>query len=135
MTSLMRMALVGLAVSGFSLGLAQRSEAGGHKHRKYYEPVETFPVSVHLAFAPREVRVIREYYVPQYRSLPPGLQKKYDRTGQLPPGWQKKFQPFPVVVERQLYMLPAGYQRGIFDGHAVIFNPRSGMMVDVVAIF
>ncbi|MGB0860271.1 MULTISPECIES: hypothetical protein [Pseudoalteromonas] len=24
------------------------------------------------------------------KSLPPGLQKKYERTGQLPPGWQKK---------------------------------------------
>lgn len=24
------------------------------------------------------------------KSLPPGLQKKYERTGQLPPGWEKK---------------------------------------------
>lgn len=24
------------------------------------------------------------------KSLPPGLQKKYERTGELPPGWQKK---------------------------------------------
>ena len=24
------------------------------------------------------------------KSLPPGLAKKYDRTGELPPGWEKK---------------------------------------------
>ena len=24
------------------------------------------------------------------KSLPPGLQRKYERTGELPPGWQKK---------------------------------------------
>lgn len=24
------------------------------------------------------------------KSLPPGLQKKYERTGELPPGWEKK---------------------------------------------
>ena len=29
------------------------------------------------------------------RGLPPGLRKKYYRTGKLPPGWQKKIRPFP----------------------------------------
>jgi hypothetical protein len=44
-----------------------------------------------------------------YRNLPPGLQKKYRRTGELPPGWTKKVrvgQPFPAEYERYARPLP-----------------------------
>src|SRR5262249_29100449 len=58
-----------------------------------------------------DVRIIREYYEPRYQPLPPGIAKKYYRTGHLPPGWEKKMQPLPVVVERQLVALPPDYRR------------------------
>jgi hypothetical protein len=63
------------------------------------------------------------------------LAKKYYRTGQLPPGWQKKVQPFPVVVERQLMVLPPAYRRGVIDGYAIVYDPRTEILVDVVALF
>lgn len=111
----------------------------GHEKTKKdkYEPVaeNTRSVSVRVAFQPREVRVIREYYGPRYRNLPPGLEKKYRRTGQLPPGWQKKMQPFSPAVERQLAVLPAGYQRGLIDGHAIIYNSRTQVIVDLAVLF
>ena len=91
--------------------------------------------SVHIQFSTAEVRVIREHYSTRYRSLPPGLKKKYQRTGQLPPGWQKKMQPFPARLERELVVLPAGYGRGVIDGHAVIYNPRTQVIVDVAVLF
>ncbi len=31
-----------------------------------------------------------EYKEKKHKALPPGLAKKYQRTGELPPGWQKK---------------------------------------------
>ena len=83
----------------------------------------------------RDVRVITEYYSPRYRSLPPGLAKKYARTGHLPPGWERRMEPMPVVVERQLVVLPPDYRRGVIDGYAVVYNPRTQVIVDVVAIF
>jgi hypothetical protein len=86
-------------------------------------------------FLPREVSVIREYYAPRYRNLPHGLQKKLARTGQLPPGWRKKMEPLPVAVERQLVVLPYGYRRGVLDGHAVIYNPRTQVIVDLAVLF
>ena len=91
--------------------------------------------SVHVVFSTEDVRVIREYYAPRYRALPPGLQKKYARTGQLPPGWQKKLQPFDPVVERRLVALPAGYRRGIVDGRAVIMDDRTHVMIDMAVLF
>jgi len=86
-------------------------------------------------FGDKDVQVLGAYYAPQVRSLPPGLAKKFARTGKLPPGWQKKMQPVPVVVEQQLVRVPNGYQRGFVDGFAVVYNPRTGLMIDVVALF
>ena len=91
--------------------------------------------SVHITFSTREIGVIREYYAPRYRSLPPGLKKKLARTGQLPPGWQKKFEPFPTDIERRLVILPAGYRRGVVDGHAVIFDDRTHVLIDAAVLF
>jgi len=82
-----------------------------------------------------DVRVIREYYQPRYRALPPGLAKKYDRRGHLPPGWEKKMEPLPVDVERRLVVLPPEYRRGCIDGSIVVYSPRTHVIVDVVAVF
>ncbi len=87
-----------------------------------------------VVFSAGDTQVIREYYAPQYRRLPPGLQKKYARTGTLPPGWQNKVEPFPVGLERRLVVLPPGYYRGVIDRHAVIYNPR-GVIIDALMIF
>lgn len=86
-------------------------------------------------FAPHDVEVISRYYAPRYRSLPPGLAKKYYRTGRLPPGWERRLEPLPVVVERELVPLPYGYRRGLLDGLAVIYSPRTGVIVDATAVF
>ena len=51
------------------------------------------------------------------------------------PGWRKKMQPFPVAIERQLEPLPAGYARGVIDGHAVIYNPRTQVIFDIAVLF
>ena len=90
---------------------------------------------VHIVFSSHEVQVIREHYAPRYRTLPPGLQKKLARTGTLPPGWQKKMEPFPVGLERQMVALPPGYQRGVIDGHAVIYRPGTSVIVDARVLF
>jgi hypothetical protein len=66
--------------------------------------------NVQSEFSTGDRRVVRENDEPRYRRLPPGLQKKYNRTGQLPPGWQRKIQPLPSAVERRLMVLPREYR-------------------------
>ncbi|MGB2714224.1 MAG: hypothetical protein WBC51_08605 [Vicinamibacterales bacterium] len=127
-----------LVTSSPAVGSAEPANQKGKKHAKHERverDVRVQTASVRIVFSARELRVIREYYTPRYRNLPPGLRKKYARTGQLPPGWRKKMEPFPGVVERELVVLPSGYQRGVIDGHAVIFNPRSQVIVDVAVLF
>ena len=86
-------------------------------------------------FERQDVRIIREYYEPRARSLPPGLAKKLYRTGHLPPGWEKRMEPLPVVVERQLVVLPPEYRRGYIDGSVVVYSPRTHVVIDVAALF
>lgn len=92
-------------------------------HRKYGE----------ACFRDDDLRVIHDYYRP--RSLPPGLQKKLYRTGQLPPGWEKKIRPFPDTVERRLPPLCSGCARGYMDGYAIIYQPRSRLIIDIHGVF
>ncbi len=92
-------------------------------------------VAVQVTFLPNDVRVIRGYYGTRFQGLPPGLQKKYRRTGQLPPGWAKKMEPLPVALEHRIAVLPPGYSRGVIDGHAVIYNPRTQVIFDVAVLF
>src|SRR5439155_6537377 len=43
---------------------------------------------------------------------------------------KSSLEPIPVVVERQLVVLPRGYRRGVIDGYAVVYNPRTQVIVD-----
>ena len=108
------------------------------KHWKHHDEGDEREFDHHggnCYFQPRDVRVIGEYYAPRSRPLPPGLEKKYYRTGHLPPGWEKRVEPFPVAVERQLAPLPTGYRRAFIDGYAVVYIPRTQVVVDVFATF
>lgn len=137
-----------LLVSALALGLLSSTPLAGStpleasqkskkhsKNRPVHSDARPASAELHVIFTSREVGIIREHYAPRYRKLPPGLQKKYARTGQLPPGWQKKMEPFPVVVERELVVLPSGYRRGVLDGHAVIYNPRTQVIIDIAVLF
>jgi hypothetical protein len=139
MNSLMSSLAVGLVLStllaGSTLLEASQKSKKQSKHGPVHANARHASAELDVVFTSREVGIIRQHYAPRYRRLPPGLQKKYARTGQLPPGWQKKMEPFPVVVERELVVLPSGYRRGVLDGHAVIYNLRTQVIIDVAVLF
>ena len=93
------------------------------RHRRYGDS----------CFREEHLRVIHGYY--HERGLPPGLAKKYYRTGELPPGWERRIQPFPYEVERGLPPVSAGYARGYVDGYAVIYQPRTHVVIDFHSVF
>ncbi len=84
-------------------------------------------------FSSQDYSYLSRYYNGP-RNLPPGLRKKYVRTGTLPPGWQSRVQPMPAIVIQQLPPIPPTYQRGYLDGYAVVVDPRSRIIVDAVDI-
>jgi hypothetical protein len=76
---------------------------------------------------------VQRYYTGP-SNLPPGLRKKYYRTGRLPPGWQKKLRPFPPELIRQLPPPPPNYERGYIDGVAVVYDRKTRVILDVIDI-
>ena len=114
--------------------LSADRQGKGNKHQTGPAATASPAVAVSVSWGTRDVEVVRRYYAPKYRDLPPGLRKKYQRTGQLPPGWQKKMEPLAAAVERDCAPLPAGYKRGVIEGHAVIYTSR-GTIVDVAVLF
>jgi hypothetical protein len=137
MKPLMCVMVAGLILSG----TAQAERPDGQKakkHPKYQRVVDDNrdrALEIHVVFSRQESRVIREHYAPLYQNLPPGLEMKVLRTGWLPRGWQRKLEPLPIAIERELVVLPAPYERGVIDGHAVIFNPDTQKIVDVTVLF
>src|SRR5687768_5066471 len=123
----LRLALIAVVVFGVSFASAEQGRARGQKQGN--------ATQVNIAFAPRDIELIRTHYASQYRNLPPGLQKKLARGGSLPPGWEKKLERFPAGLERDLVVLPPGHARGVMDGHAVIYNPITHAILDIASLF
>ncbi len=129
-------ALAGLLIASVaSANDSKKNHPKGKKDASVERVNNGSNVAVKVVFLPREVRIIQGYYGTRFQGLPPGLQKKYRRTGQLPPGWQKKMEPFPVALDRRLEVLPVGYSRGVIDGHAIIYNPRTHVIFDIAVLF
>jgi len=130
--------MAGLCLAGVVLGADHQGK--GKKHKDAAPVSASKPddgsqgSAVSVSWSTHDIEIVRRYYAPKYRDLPPGLQKKYARTGQLPPGWQKKMEPLAASVEREITPLPAGYRRGVIEGHAVIYNSR-GTIIDVAVVF
>ena len=119
-----------------TLSADEKSHGSNSKKAKKDTVVrEVEPDATYVHFSIGERQVIREYYAPRYRSLPPGLRKKMARGEQLPPGWQKKVEPFPFEIERRLIPLPTDCGRGVIDGHAVIYRTGSQRIIDVTVLF
>jgi hypothetical protein len=64
-------------------------------------------------------------------ALPPGLEKQLRRNGRLPRGLEKRIFHFPAKLERRLSPLVPGLRRGFIGGRAVIYNPKTSLIVDV----
>jgi hypothetical protein len=98
-----------------------------------------------VSFESVDRRVIVDYYRAQPSGLPPGLAKRGDlppglekqlrRNGKLPPGLQKKLVAFPREVEVRLPPCPPDVRRGMVGGVAVMWNSRTGLIVDAAFLF
>lgn len=82
-------------------------------------------------FRQDDTAYLRQYYGGPV-DLPPGLRKKYYRTGKLPRGWEKRFRPFPPVLVQRLPPPPAYCDRGYIDGYAVVYDRRTRVILDVI---
>lgn len=64
--------------------------------------------------------------------LPPGLEKQLRVRGTLPPGLRKRIQPCPEELERRLPPPPPDCEHAIIDGHIVLLNRRTFVVLDII---
>lgn len=57
---------------------------------------------------------------------------EYVAGGHLPSDWHKRIHPVPEAVVRELPPAPPGYVFGYMDGYAVVYEPRTLMIADVI---
>ncbi len=132
MKALLTVMLTGVLLAGTSF--VEPAEAHGKRTRDRNRVTSRYDRASERYWIERDIRVMRDYYRPSVRRLPPGLARRYQRTGQLPPGWAKRVRRVPAHVERRLGALPRGYRRGIVDGRAIVYAP-GGLVIDVAVLF
>ena len=149
-----------LTVSALSVTLAvalfpnDATAHGDGEHKA--KPISIKPANNRL-FSDDDRRMIRDYYGHNYnggyehegkkkKRLPPGLQKKYERTGELPPGWQKKLQrgevmsidvyrygrPLPIELERRLPIGPVGSKVLEVEGKIIRVIENTREILDIL---
>jgi hypothetical protein len=95
-------------------------------------------------FTGPDVEIIRGYWrgdrsglppgLAKRNSLPPGLAKQLYRNGRLPPGLEKRLVYFPAELEVRLAPVRPGLRRCFLDGRALIINPKTRVIVDVLVL-
>lgn len=92
-------------------------------------------------FSQAEKRTVQHYY----RHLPPGLAKKYKRTGTLPPAWEKnvnighklpesykkELQPVPTELKETLEVGPVGSEVMRMGNKIIRLEQATNMILDV----
>lgn len=103
-------------------------EHGNHKAEKGHQAHHTSEKHHARTFSRADRDTIRDYY----RNLPPGLAKKYRRTGDLPPGWAQKIrvgQPLPVEYRQYAQPLPRELRDSVMGGSVGVEVIRVGEKV------
>lgn len=117
------------------------------RYKKYPQPAHTG------IFTAQEKNLIKSYYQQDGRNkpkkakkLPKGLQKKYERTGQLPPGWEMKLargevlpsdiyihaRPLPPELIRRLPIGPVGSKILEIEGKIIRVIHHSRQILDIL---
>jgi hypothetical protein len=118
-------ALGALPLSIAHLFAAGKGKGKGNKHNQKDDDRDSH------YFRREHYEAVQRYYSGP-RDLPPGLRKKYYRTGKLPPGWQKKIRPFPPDLVRVLPPPPPNCEAGYIDGVAVVYDRKTRIIVDSI---
>lgn len=139
------LAMCAVILSSMSLAISAPKDKG--KDSQIVKKAKNADVHVSVdIFVGKDREMIRQYFHDHAGSLPPGLAKRggsltpglakqLRQKGHLPPGLERSVTAFPVELERRLSPLKAGLVRGVIEGRAVIYNPKTSVILDIFAVF
>lgn len=148
------------ALSALAFGLAVSTSYAMDKEPKREQAKNQKPSQVAEKpardglFHDDEARIIRDYYHDRdydqpggkKKPLPKGLQKKYERTGELPPGWEMKLQrgevlsddvyrygrPLPYDLRQRLPLGPTGSKIIEVEGKIIRVMENTREIIDIL---
>ncbi|WP_290622906.1 hypothetical protein [Kangiella sp.] len=160
---LFTMSALGLSL-GISTGYAMDKEPKREQIRSQEQVQVAAKPSRDGLFHDDETRIIRDYYRDygydrehdrdydrdggKQKKLPPGLKKKYERTGELPPGWEMKLQrgevlsedvyrygrPLPYDLRQRLPIGPTGSKIIEVEGKIIRVMENTREIIDILSL-
>ncbi len=154
--------LITMSALGLSLGISTSYAMDKEPKREQVRSQEQVQVAAKPSrdglFHDDEARIIRDYYRDydyeynrdggKQKKLPPGLKKKYERTGELPPGWEMKLQrgevlsedvyrygrPLPYDLRQRLPIGPTGSKIIEVEGKIIRVMENTREIIDILSL-
>jgi hypothetical protein len=104
---------------------AQAAQGGGHR------PAPNAHYQISRQAAPK----LRQHFQSQLAHVNRNNRPHVVAGGSLPSGWQTYIVPVPVEEFTYLPPVPEGYQMAFYNGYIIVYDPYSGLVVDVIDLF
>jgi hypothetical protein len=101
---------------------AQVAQGGGHR------PAPNAHYQISRQAAPK----LRQHFQNQLGHVNRNNRPHVVAGGSLPSGWQTYIVPVPVEEFTYLPPVPEGYQMAFYDGYIIVYDPYSGLVLDVI---
>jgi hypothetical protein len=89
-------------------------------------------------FSPEASSKLREHYKTNFREhdkVDVGHRAGFTVGGRLPDGWKGRIHAVPSAMLAEIGAIPAGLAVGYLDGYAVVYDPGSGEIVEVLDVY
>lgn len=124
---------VTMAVTAFLLPNPARSQdRGDHRQEGREHGDEARRPEYH--FKPENRATLREHYKELGR-VDANHREHFVAGANLPGDWRHHIRPVPRAVLGELPAIPAGYLVGYYDGYAVVYDPRTGYILETLDLY
>ena len=118
-----------LGLAGFALSPAASAFSQEHGQQRDQRDEQHARAEYH--FRQEDGTKLRQHYN-KIDHVDRNHRPEYVAGGHLPNDWRKRIHPVPQAVVRELPPPPPGYVFGYMDGYAVVYDPRTLMIADVI---
>jgi len=91
--------------------------------------------NAHYRFRQQDVPRLKQHFQSQLAHVDRNNRPHIVAGGSLQGNWQTYIVPVPTEVITYLPPVPEGYQLGFYDGYIIVYDPYSGLVLDVIDLF
>jgi hypothetical protein len=91
--------------------------------------------NAHYQFRRQDAPKLHQHFESQLARVDRNHRPHVVAGGSLPGSWQTYIVPVPTEVISYLPPVPEGYQLGFYYGYIIVYDPYSGLVLDVIDLF